>query len=130
MNSFKAEGEALNFAVAVTDVRRFLAATNSVISSNDAASNNNAGALFGTRRLTGDGLSTPSRPGRPCGPGTGGNREKNYNRDSGIFGTPEQGPLFHRGGGRRIGMVFVCAVPVRQPPFMRGRYFLISEGTH
>ena len=39
MNSFKAEGEALNFAVAVTDIRRFLAATNSVISSNDAASN-------------------------------------------------------------------------------------------
>ena len=39
VNSFKAEGEALNFAVAITDVRRFLAATKSVISSNDAASN-------------------------------------------------------------------------------------------
>jgi hypothetical protein len=39
VNAFKAEGEALNFAVAATDVRRFLAATNSVISSNDAASN-------------------------------------------------------------------------------------------
>jgi Trypsin-like peptidase domain len=36
VNAFKAEGEALNFAVAATDVRRFLAATNSVISSDRA----------------------------------------------------------------------------------------------
>lgn len=39
VNAFKAKGEALNFAVAITDVRRFLAATNSVISSNDAVPN-------------------------------------------------------------------------------------------
>jgi S1-C subfamily serine protease len=36
VNAFKAEGEALNFAVAVTDVRRFLAATSNVVSSNRA----------------------------------------------------------------------------------------------
>jgi hypothetical protein len=39
VNAFKAKGEALNFAVAITDVRRFLAATTSVISSNEAAPN-------------------------------------------------------------------------------------------
>jgi S1-C subfamily serine protease len=38
VNSFTAEGEALNFAVAITDVRRFIAATKSVISPNDTAS--------------------------------------------------------------------------------------------
>jgi len=35
VNSFKAEGEALNFAVSVSDVRRFLAATSSVIVRNE-----------------------------------------------------------------------------------------------
>jgi len=37
VNAFKAEGEALNFAVAVTDVRRFLAAKSSVIAPNRAS---------------------------------------------------------------------------------------------
>ena len=36
VNAFKGQGEALNFAVAATDVRKFLAATDNVISSNRA----------------------------------------------------------------------------------------------
>jgi hypothetical protein len=39
VNSFKAKGEALNFAVSVTDVRFFLGATSSVIGSNRAPAN-------------------------------------------------------------------------------------------
>jgi hypothetical protein len=50
VNAFKAEGEALNFAVAITDVRRFLAATNSVISSNRAlASQSGTNECTGTK---------------------------------------------------------------------------------
>ena len=39
VNAFKEKGEALNFAVAVTDVRRFLSATSNVIASSSAPGN-------------------------------------------------------------------------------------------